>query len=221
MTKRTFRAAAFGLLLAAQIPAGAATLPETYSFTASSVMSGPSTLTVNRNGSKELVDMDASSSGLHIRVLYDFQAHRIYTVDIETKTCTTQEYASPYAPVQWDPIGGAETMTRDAGSLKPVGQEAVNGIPAKLVESPFPDGKGKYRLWLDEKYGFPVKQTFVTGTQPERVLFEMRKISYAPSAASLFAVPANCTPASKRNRRPPLRPTASPRRCSRVSVVQA
>jgi hypothetical protein len=173
----------------AQSPA----LPQTYAFTATSNMMGPMTITVNRNGTKELIELAGAAGNFHVRVLYDFQAHRIYTVDIETKTCTTQEYAPPYAPVQWDPIGGAETMTRDAGSLKPVGQEAVNGIPAKLVESPFPDGKGKYRLWLDEKYGFPVKQTFVTGTQPERVLFEMRKISYAPSAASLFAVPANCT----------------------------
>lgn len=193
MTKRTFSAAAFGLLLTAQVPAGAATLPETYSFTATSAMYGTSTLTVNRNASKELVELDASSSGLHIRVLYDFQAHRIYTVDINAKTCTTQEYASPYAPEQWDPIGGTETMAREAGSLRPVRQEPVNGIPAKLVESALPEGQGKYRLWLDEKFGFPVKQSVIMGTQPERLLFEIRKINYAPSAATMFTVPANCT----------------------------
>jgi hypothetical protein len=38
-----------------------------------------------------------------------------------------------------------------------------------------------------------VKQTMAFWKEPERVLFEIRKLSYASSAATLFAVPTNCT----------------------------
>ena len=77
MNKRTFCTIAAGLLMAAQIPAQSPTLPRTYAFTATSEMSGPTTLTVNRSGSMELIEVSAASGGYHLRVLYDFQAHQI------------------------------------------------------------------------------------------------------------------------------------------------
>ena len=48
--------------------------------------------------------------------------------------------------------------------------------------------------WFDEKHGFTVKQTVTPKGRPERVVFEIRQITYAPSPASLFTPPADCTP---------------------------
>ena len=194
MKKRTLCAVASGLVLVMQLAsAQSPNLPQTYAFRATSNMAGPTTVTVSRNDSKELIEMAAASGGLHLRLLYDFQAHRIYTVDLNANLCTTQEYTSAYAPVMHDPIGGAEEMVRETNALPTVSRENVNGIAARLVEAALPDGQGKYRFWLDEKFGFPVKQTLAMGSGPERLLFEIRKISYARSAAALFTAPAECT----------------------------
>lgn len=56
----------------------------------------------------------------------------------------------------------------------------------------YPEGKMTY--WFEEKRGFTVKQTVTLKGRPERVVFEIRQITYAPSPASLFTPPANCTP---------------------------
>jgi hypothetical protein len=175
------------LVLAAQ-PAAP---PQTYSFTATSNMMGPATITVNRNGSKELV-RTTTEGGPSLKVLYDFQAHKVFTVDTGAKTCTTQTYTSAYAPVTQDPIGGAGEYAQRAASLKTIRREVVNGIATRHGEAPLPDGKSKYKLWLDEKFSFNVKQVLVMGSQPERPVFEMKQLSYAPSAADLFAAPTGC-----------------------------
>jgi hypothetical protein len=193
MKTLTLSAIAAALLPAMQALAQSPALPQTYAFTAASNMMGPMTVTVHRNVSRELVEMAGTAGGVHLRQLYDFQAHRVYTVDLNVNRCTTQEYVSPYAPVFHDPIGGAEEMVRQVSSLPVVGRETVNGVAVKLVEAPLSGVQGKYRFWLEEKFGFPIKQTIIMGTQPERVLFEMRQISYAPSAATLFTAPADCT----------------------------
>jgi hypothetical protein len=181
-----------GLTLIMQLQAQVPRLPQTYSFVANSNMMGPASINVNRNGSKELIEVTGNSGDYHVRQLYDFQAHRVYTVDLNVNRCTSQEYTSAYAPGLHDPIGGATEIFRQAGSLRTIGREAVNGTAARLVEAPIEGAQGKYRIWLDEKFGFPVKQALVLGTEPEKLLFEMRQISYAPSAASLFTAPAQC-----------------------------
>jgi hypothetical protein len=140
---------------------------------------------------KELIEM--TSEGVNMRQLYDFQARRIYNVDLNVNRCTTQEYASAYAPVWHDPIGGAAEIVQGTGSLPTIRRENVNGIAARLVEAALEGAQGKYRYWLDEKFGFPVKQTIVIGSAPEKALFEMRQISYAPPATTLFTAPAPCT----------------------------
>lgn len=193
MKKPVFCIIAAGLVLTVQAPAQSPALPRVYAFTATSNLSGPATLTINRNGSKELIEVAGASDGPHLRLLYDFQAHRIYTTDLDAGSCTTQEYASAYAPVLWDPIGGAEEDVVQTRSLRTIRREPVNGIAARLVEAAIPDGDTKLRYWLEEKFGFAVKQAIVPGSGPEKLLFEMRKISYAPPAATLFMAPARCT----------------------------
>lgn len=182
-----------GLLSIPQALAQNSTPPQTYSFTADSNMMGPMTVTVNRNGPKELVELKTASGTMHLRVLYDFPAQRLYTLDLSSNLCTTQEYTSPYAPSLHDPVGGSAEMIQQAGSLATVRKETMNGIASRVVEASLPEGQGKARMWLEEKYGFPVKQTYLMGKDHEKVLFEIKQISYAPSAAALFAVPPNCT----------------------------
>lgn len=191
MLRRMLPAVVLGFIpAAAQTPA----LPQTYSFTANSNMMGAATISVHRHGSKEVIEMVAASRGLNLRLLYDFQAHRIYTVDRNANRCTTQEYTSAFAPPMHDPVGGAAEMLQKTAALPEVRREAVNGIPTRLVEANLRDGQGTYRFWLDDQFGFPVKQALVMGNGPERVLFEMLKIGYSAPAASLFTTPEGCTP---------------------------
>jgi hypothetical protein len=191
MTKRNLCFPAATLLLAMQSPAQTPTLPQTYSFTATNNMIGPMTLKVSRNGSKELIELTAAGD-VRLRLLYDFQAHRIFTVDLNGNGCTTQQYTSAYAPVLHDPIGGAGELAGQLGSLRTISRETVNGIAARVVEAPVSEVQGKMKIWLEEKYGFPVKETMAKAAGPETLLYEMRQISYAPPAAALFAEPAGC-----------------------------
>ncbi len=179
-----------------QVHAQSPALPETYSFSANANMGGPMTVKVNRNGSKELIEMRLESGAMHTRQLYDFQAHRVYNLDLNVNQCTTQEYTSSYAPTLQDPIGGSAEMARQTASLPVVGTETVNGIATKVVETALSQGRGKYKSWLDQKHGFPVKQAVTLGSQPEKVVFEIRELSFAPSPASLFTVPPGCGPVS-------------------------
>ncbi len=197
MTERAFGAVALGAILAAssvQLRAQTSRMPDTYSYSARGEMVWPNTThTVHRNGPKELVEIRNESGDFHLVQLYDFQAHRVYTRDLNAKTCTYQTYTSPYAP-QNDPIGGWEELARAMAKDPPkfVRLETVNGIAARVVEAVFP-GEGKLTYWLDRKFGFPVKQTATLGKGAERVVMEMRQLSYAPSPAALFAPPGECS----------------------------
>jgi hypothetical protein len=185
--------AASATLLEAQLPK----LPDTYSYSAASNMVWPdSTHQVNRSGSKVLVEIKNAKGDFHVIQLYDLQAHKLYNTDLIAKTCTVNPYTSPNAPDAQDPIGGSERMRTGMAAAPPkvLRTEVMNGIRARVIEVPIPDPKGKFTFWIEEKYGFPVKHTMALGSQPERLLFEMRQLSYAPPAASLFAPPAQCTP---------------------------
>jgi hypothetical protein len=194
--KTNLRAVALGAVLAAYAAAQPAATPQTYSFTATNSMMGTAlTVKVNRNGSKEVMEQAsvANPSGFHTRVLYDFAAHRIYTVDLNSKICTTQVYESSYAPM-FDPIGAAHEMVKDMASNPPrfTARENVNGIATKVAEIPLPQGQGKSKVWLDEKHNFVVKMAMAMGSAPAATLMEMRQLSYAPSPDSMFAAPSGC-----------------------------
>jgi hypothetical protein len=190
---------ALAACVAAPLSAQSPGLPETYSFVSTNAMVGPEmTVKVNRNGSKELIERTVvpkagSSNGYHDRVLYDFQAHRLYTVDLESHVCSTQAYTSPYAPSQLDPIGGAKEMQVQiaANPPKTMAVETVNGMRANVVESA--EGGMRTKLWLDEKLKFVVKASLTQGSGPANTVFEMRQLSYAPSPAALFTAPTGCT----------------------------
>jgi hypothetical protein len=162
--------------------APASSLPQAYGFQATSKMFGQMELKVNRNVSKELIELTGSS--YHIRVLYDFQAHRLYTTDLTTNGCTTQEYTSSYAPMMHDPIGALEELRKQGAPPPATREETVNGIAAKVAEL---NGQ---KIWLEARYGygFPVKIE-IKG----QIMFEMRQLVYGLSAPHLFATPSGCT----------------------------
>jgi hypothetical protein len=182
----------------AALRAESSRLPDTYSFLSTNSMVGPKmTVKVNRNGSKELIERTidraaGSASAFHDRVLYDFGARRIYTLDLNSQLCTTQEYGSTYAPSQLDPIGGAAEMQRQlaANPPKAMGMDTVNGIRAHVVEIESTEMPGK--LWLDEKFDFLVKLILAPGGGAQTTAFEMRELRYEPSPASLFLAPSGC-----------------------------
>jgi hypothetical protein len=176
---------ASGLALALTAAAQSPSLPQAYGFQATVNMFGPAEIKVNRNVSKELIEVTGAS--YHIRVLYDFQAHKIYTTDLSTNSCTMQEYRSSYAPTMHDPIGGLEEIRKQGGMPPTTRNETVNGIATKMAEN----NEGQ-KIWIEAQYGygFPVK--IEAGGQP---MFEMRKLVYGLSAPNLFAVPPGCTAA--------------------------
>jgi hypothetical protein len=187
--------------LAAPARAQAGSLPETYSFQGTAAMFGPPmNVQVHRNGSKELIERTREAKAgrwgaMRDRLLYDFQAHKVYYTNLETNACTVQEYGSGYAPM-FDPVGGSGEMTAGAGDIPQASfrKESVNGIATKFTEVALPDGQGKYKLWLDEKSNFLVKWVVAMAGKPEETQVEIRQLSFAPSPASLFVPPAGCTP---------------------------
>ncbi len=203
MKTRTILSVVFGLAVALEpiftVPlcAQSSVVPDTYSFVSTNSLAGTSmTVKVNRNGSKELIEQTAgpqSGSQFHARVLYDFQAHRIYTLDLNSRLCTTQQYGSEFAPSQFDPIGSAAEMRSQlaANPPKKLDADSVNGIRAKVATLESSEMPGK--VWLDEKHSFMVKLVLAVPGRTEKTAFEMRELSYEPSPASLFTPPSGCT----------------------------
>ncbi|HEX9109559.1 MAG TPA: hypothetical protein VF832_20095, partial [Longimicrobiales bacterium] len=191
-------------LLAASLapPARAQTtsLPSTYSFLGTtSLMSPEMQVKVNRVGARELVELTlpesgGTGSGLHQRLLYDFDRHLVYSTDLLTKRCTVQQYESSYAPM-FDPIGASKSMLAGmpAGTPPAAGRETINGIATRVVEVALAEGQGRSRVWLDEKHGFIVRLAIGLKDEAPTTRLEIRQLSYAPSPAALFAPPRGCS----------------------------
>jgi len=182
------------------VPAQSDSLPDTYSFQGISSATGPPTnLQVNRNGSKEVIERTRPAKQgewdeYHVRTLYDFQAHKVYDIDLIGKSCWVQKYDSSNAPSMFDPIGQAEQMAAELAKEKQqfIRREKINGIPAKMFEVTLPKNQGKYKIWLEEKYNFEVKWVMAMAGEPEETQFEIRQLSYKPSPAALFMPPKEC-----------------------------
>lgn len=207
---RTAWVVALGVLLAggfadtmrAQSSVPQPSMPQTYSFTEDPAISimAPTIITVYRDGAKELVDQVMPPSPgrphtFHARLLYDFEAHTIYTriVSDPATPCSVMNYTSP----EFDTISGAQHMMADfAGDgvqAKPMGTETVNGIATKVTELTAPQpGQGSAKLWVAEQGGFPVKMVMTDPDGKQTTMIEMKRLSFAKPAASLFVPPAGC-----------------------------
>jgi len=186
--------------LQAQSPApNAYTVTQVTRMTEASMFSGQeSTLTVSRSGSQELVELTiapwpANPKGVRFRYLFDFQAHKAYSLDMVENACSWMNYVSARAPVSYDPITAFDAEARaEMAKAKqhPVGTEVVSGIPAVIVETDSPDGK--FRTWIAQKGDFPVKMTLQPKGGAASTMMEVKQVDFSPPAASLFVPPQNC-----------------------------
>ncbi len=171
--------------------------PQTYSLTLSMPM-GAMTVKVARDGSKQSVEQtvpkSANGPGMHIRQIYDFAAHKVWTLNLDGGPCTVVAYTSPNVPSMFDPVSGIEEVKAGLAQAKPAAlrSETVNGIATKVYELPVPEIKGKARIFLEEKYNFAVKMIMVPAQGQEQTQMEVTSLSFAKPAADLFVPPQNC-----------------------------
>ncbi len=81
---------------------------------------GPLVIKLSRDGSKEVVDQFmAAGPGhdkeYHSHILYDFQAHTVYTTipSDPNMTCGAQAYTDPTAPAEEDVISGSAALMKE------------------------------------------------------------------------------------------------------------
>jgi len=169
--------------------------PETYTFT---MMARTVTVIAARDGSKESLEQvmapSATGPGMHIRQIYDFATHKYWTISFDGTPCVLATYTSPALPAAFDPISGAEEMRQEMAKLKPavLRTETVNGLATKVYEAPIEEIKGKMRLFVEQKYGFVVKQVLVMGNGKEETLSEVKSVSFTKPSPDLFVTPQNC-----------------------------
>ena len=180
--------------------------PQAYTLTTISQMTEVSMFTgrasnlkIYRNGSKELVDLTvppagAGSKGVHMSYLFDFEAHKAYTLDVVNNACSWMNYVSADAPVNYDPITGSAVMLAETAQAKPnvLGTETINGIPTKVEELVAP-GQGKTKIWLAEKGNFIVKLEGLGPDGKPIMSMEIKQLTYGKPPDSLFSAPPNCT----------------------------
>jgi hypothetical protein len=180
--------------------------PQTYSLTLVSNLTEVSLFSgreanvkIYRNGSKELVEVALApgagrSKAVQMRYLFDFQAHKAYTLDVVTNACSWMKYVSADAPVNYDPITGSAVMLADTAKVKPkvLGTATINGIPTTVEEFAMP-GQGKTKIWLAEKGNFIVKLEGLGPDDKPIMNMEVKAVSYGKPLDSLFATPPNCT----------------------------
>lgn len=186
--------------LSAQSPA-----PQTYSLTSVSMLTEASMFTgraanlkIYRNGSKELVDLtlppaQTGSQGVHMSYLFDFQAHKAYTLDVNTNACSWMNYVSARAPVNYDPLTGSDAVLAELANQSPqvLGTQVINGISAKVEEVAIP-GQGQVKLWIAEKGNFIVKWKGVGLDGKSQTQLEVKQLSFTKPSDALFAPPSNC-----------------------------
>ena len=177
--------------------------PQTYSFTEDPAVAimGPTIVKLSRDGPKEAVDQimpagPGRDKEFHNHILYDFQAHKIYTkiVSDASVPCSVMDYTDPAVPPEFDVISGSDALmkelTGDNGQMKQVGTETVNGIATKLMEVTSAQGKGK--VWVAQKGGFPVKVVSIGADGKAQTVIEVKQLSFAKPPASAFAPPEGC-----------------------------
>jgi hypothetical protein len=163
------------------------------------MMMGGMTITAVRDGSRESLEQFAppgpNGPGLHVRQVYDFAAHKVYTTDLNAgQACSVQTYTSPSLPAMYDPIAGAEEATAGLAQTKPakLRTETVNGIATTVYELANAGEPGKNRLWLADKYNFTVKWVTVAPDGKEATVMEVKSVSFAKPPADLLVAPQNC-----------------------------
>jgi hypothetical protein len=174
---------------------------------------GPEVVKISRDGSKEAIDqimppMPGRDKEYHGHLLYDFQAHRLYTTVMSDPSvpCGVQEYNDPAAPKELDVISGSadvqKELTGGNSQIKQVGTETLNGMPTKILDFTSPQASGK--IWLTQDGGYPVKLVLIDKDGKATNFLEVKQLSFAKPPASAFTLPASC--ASAQLPPPPAKP---------------
>lgn len=186
--------------LVSRLQAQYAAPPQTYSLTETQAMLPEgSILKIYRDGSKVLTDMSyppmaEKPKGFHVRTLHDLQAKTQYTWDLIDASVPCG--AATFSGAWEDPFAYFRVTTADLAkqNAKLLRKETLSGIPMKVFEIADPkDGKGKRKLWVEEKYGLVVKQEVSENGQAQAGMWEIKDLSLAKPSASLFVLPAACT----------------------------
>ena len=169
--------------------------PTAYTITEAVAGAAPgSTMTVYRNGTKALTDMfSAAQPGApahHTLTFYDLAAGSSHTWDpsINPPSCSVGTFSGDWG----DPFESTKELTDSIakGDLKPAGTETVAGVPTKVYAG-VSQGMN-LKAWLDEKDGLVIKMAFGAPGAAMNTMVDVRKVSLAPPAPSLLAMPAYC-----------------------------
>jgi hypothetical protein len=152
------------------------------------------TSTLYRSGSKALQEVDRPAQGSTPAsksfTLYDLTAGSTISWDpaANPPACGAGRFSGDWG----DPFAmTAEVNDGIAkGDLKPAGTETLAGIPAEVYAAS--SAQGNTKVWLDKKDGLVLRAVISGPGTPAMTLADIRKISFAPPPASLFAVPPAC-----------------------------
>jgi hypothetical protein len=174
-------------------------VPHTYSYTmdpAPSIM-GPSIVKIARDGPREAIDQilpvgPGRAKEFHNHILYDFQAHKIYTriVSDPSVPCSVMTYTSPAAPDAFDVMNASPDIGDFLAHATLLRRETVNGIPAKVMG--MTSGQMKVTAWIADPGGYPVKEVMTAQDGTASTMLELKQLSFAKPSASIFAPPAGC-----------------------------
>jgi outer membrane lipoprotein-sorting protein len=157
-------------------------------------MVGELTVKSQRNGAKEVVQLTSRKDPkrLNVKNFYDFQAHKVYSLDLNTSLCNEVAYASPYAPPLNDVVGGAFQFTEELVKLnaKSVPGETIAGLPTRLFEISGAEGIAK--LWVEPENNIPMRYVMTMKDGTNLTLFEISELSFAAPPAAVFLFPKNC-----------------------------
>jgi hypothetical protein len=158
---------------------------------------GPTIVKVARDGPKEAIDQfipagAVTDKELHNHILYDFQAHKIYThmVSDPSAPCTVITYTSPAVPDEFDVMNASPDIKDFLAHATLSRRETVNGIPAKVMEMSV--DQGKVTAWIADPGGYPVKEVMTAQDGTATTMLEVKQLSFARPPASAFAPPAGC-----------------------------
>ncbi len=162
---------------------------------------GPLVIKLSRDGSKEVVDQfmapgPGHDKEYHSHMLYDFQAHTVYSTipSDPNMTCGAQAYTDATAPAEEDVISGADALMKEliepGDKTTELGRETLNGMPTRVVS--ITSSKANAKIWFAQKGGYPVKIDVIEPGGKLTHFLEVKQISFAKPPASAFALPAIC-----------------------------
>ncbi len=166
--------------------------PDTYSLTEiNSMMISGVNVQIYRDGSKALVDQSVQGPNpFHTHTLYDLQTQRsyIWVPGDDSAPCGAATFSGDWG----DPFAASAEMNTDLAKMQPTaaGEAVVNGIATKILEATIPGGTAK--LWVETKYGLMIRWEANGKNGQPKTMLEVKQLSFARPAASLFTLPASC-----------------------------